>query len=299
VRIAVVGNCQARPIADLMQQMCPGATAETVIVVHLSTVGAQEAEYRALRQADVIVAQYVSDQYHNAHLATSQLLREFEGKVVTWPNVFFRGQCPDLSYASSSLVPRVLGPLREYHLRTIYQSWISGRSSAECLSLLRSPDASYEEEWLAIARHSLVELQARERSLDVQIADVIDAQWRDSRLFFTFNHPTLLLLARVAERLLTKVGAPATLNSHNGHAEPLSLVAPPIIPQRSRFTNWAWASETSVGATISIDKRKVEMGSKCSYTLPDLVAKFYCAYDAQLCDSGDKVKFSPPGQALT
>jgi hypothetical protein len=40
------------------------------------------------------------------------------GKVIVWPNVFFRGACPDLNYVTSNGT-RLLGPLGHYHNRFV------------------------------------------------------------------------------------------------------------------------------------------------------------------------------------
>jgi hypothetical protein len=298
MRCAVVANCQARPVAELLQKRSLGLEIGGIIITHLASTGTEAADLALLRSADLIFAQFVTDQYHAAHLATSRLRQAFGERLVSWPNIYFRGQCPDLSYASVAELPRLQGPLRDYHLRSVHACWRNGTSQQMCLSMLQQPDPGYPGVLADIADQSLAELKMREASLNVGIADIIEAHWRHRRLFFTFNHPALYLLAELASRLLKIVGiAPSDL-SCEGAPEPLSLIVPPVLRREAESFARSFANDTIKGAAVQVEHGKLVIGKTCTYDLAALIEQFYIAYDCQLAQ-GAPVKFSPGPAAPT
>jgi hypothetical protein len=293
IRFAVVANCQARPVADLLMKLSAGLEICGMIITHLASAETAVADLAVLRSADLIFAQFVTDQYHAAHLATSRLRHEFGARLVSWPNIFFRGQCPDLSYAAATGTPRLQGPLREYHLRSVYECWRNRTSQQSCMAMLRQTDPDYPPVLEEIAGKSLAELQLREASLDVGIADIIQEHWRHRRLFFTFNHPALYLLAEIASRLLKMVGIRQSDLSVKGAAEPLALVVPPVLRREADSFAQSFANDTIEGAALQVATAKLVIGKRCTYDLAGLIAQFYLSYDCQLMRSA-AVKFSPP-----
>jgi hypothetical protein len=298
MQIAVVANCQARPIATLIKALVPAIAEPSTIIVHLARKDGIDDDYAALDKADLIFAQFVTDQYFASHLATSRLKVRYGARVISWPNIFYRGQTPDLAYAlvtqaAEPVVKRLLGPLREYHHRGILKAWRAGMSVSECLAFLADCPVSFQEEVLTIADRSLEELRKREAPLDVAISDLIAAEWRDRRLFFTFNHPSAYLLSEMARRLLLHAGVEITGNI-NVEREPLDLVIPAVFGRDEAFFGSALEnSGSSRGAELLVDGAKVKQGAIRLYTHSELIEASFRAYDAQL-SRDDKVAFSPP-----
>lgn len=296
MRAVVVANCQARPVSFFLNALNPSLNPIDVIVVHLRNSGHEDEDFAALAAADIIFAQFVSDQYHASHLSTSRLKETFGGKVISWPNIFFRGQTPDLAYVSiqrpSSARERLLGPLREYHHRGIIEAWQQSRSIEDAIRWLSSSSDSHSSRILSIARASLDELHRREASLDTKISDLIGAKWQSERLFFTFNHPSASLLETMARRLLERAGLAAKAEVPSAK-EPLDLVIPPIFSRDQPVLGTAFREMPIKGAVFSMKDGKAENGAVKLYTLEDFVAASFEAYDAQLTKE-DGLAYSPP-----
>lgn len=96
IHVAVLGNCQARPIATLLPLYNPAITVTCVDVVHLLRDEDAPQYAQALRQADVILAQHVADTYPCSFVRNSELVRQYGHKVIFWINLYFRGYNPEL-----------------------------------------------------------------------------------------------------------------------------------------------------------------------------------------------------------
>lgn len=298
MRVSVVANCQGRPVASLMKAACPEIDDVPTIVVHLASPASSEEDDAILDRSDIIFAQFVTDTYAAAHLSTSRLKDKYGTRVVSWPNIFFRGQTPDLAYLTvlrknQTTRERITGPLREYHHRGIVEAWQKGLSAEEALNYLNEKTHEHDRKFRFIADASIIELNKREAALDTSISDIIAAEWRRRRLFFTFNHPSAYLLALMTKRLLSHAGlkTDGVVESAN---EPLGQVVPPIFDRDLGILGEGLKdSGPSRGAAISIDKGKVEVGAARLYSNAELISESFRAYDAQL-ERGDSLAFSPP-----
>jgi hypothetical protein len=293
MKVAIVGNCQARPIANILKVRMSSAEMIGTIIVHLSKSSEHCAHYSMLDQADIIFSQLVSDSYHVSHVITNNLRSQFGDRVISWPNIFFRGQCPDLVYARSTSGQNILTPLREYSLLRILSSWEMGQSVEECLRSLGEDNATQAREFSEISRVSLQALRHREANLDTKISDVIEEQKHERRLFFTFNHPTSFLLTKMAERLLGRVGLSFDAEMSKQLREPLDLVVGPTLPvERSALCLPREMGPECVGAEIIVSETGVTLGARRAYTLAQLVEASFSSYDLQV-DRAAGTSFSP------
>jgi hypothetical protein len=220
VKVVVTGNCQARPLANLLGSV-PQVDVTDVIILHLAREDQEQAHQEAIHSADVIIAQFTDDAFKPSHLRSS-VLRE-SGKAIIWPNIFFSGQQPFLRYVTSPTYGRLNGPLDVYHDVRIMTHWHMERFGTPLFN--ESFDASFAER---VANQSLEELARRESNCDVSVAEKINSMWRDERLFFTFNHPTISLLKHVAELVFREIGLPHSLGGIQ-YREPLDKIIPPSI----------------------------------------------------------------------
>src|SRR5262249_53693050 len=151
---------------------------------------AREADTVRLEQAaaksDFIFAQLVQPAYPVQLVRSSALKERYGERVLLWPNIFFKGQTPDLCYVTATSGARVLGPLGEYHSRPIINAWREGLTVE--MASLRLTGGQVElmalDDLVAI---SLQELRQRELQCAVGITDIIEEHWRSRRCFFTFN----------------------------------------------------------------------------------------------------------------
>lgn len=197
MRIQVIGNCQARPISSTIGSLLPEAEMLDPIVLHLSKEEMRGAHEAQLSSADLIFAQLTVDTFKPGHLATSGLKQRFDDKVVVWPNIFYAGQQPYLRYFTHTSLGRLFGPIEALHDLRLHRSWLeTGRVQKAAMF---EQDSNFESKVRGV---SLESLKAREATCDVYISDLIEAREAEDWLFFTFNHPTQLLLGELARRML-------------------------------------------------------------------------------------------------
>lgn len=282
-KFAVVANCQARPLSQLVKLINPGWEHLGDVIVHLSDPGREAADHAMLEGADVIFAQLVNDQYPAAHLATSRLKARFGDAVLTWPNLFFHGQNPDSVSLTSPCGGRLTGPLIEYHSLTTYRSWLAGLSMDECVRALEDPDAGHAE-IRQRAEQSLEVLKTRERESDIRVCNFIEARYRGERLFHVYHHPTTRMMLTLARKLLRKLGeGPTELPSPDVVGEPLGSyvpLTPPAVPRalalKFATSTFARGVELAFGADGAISTGRPRIWGMGEF----VEASFRC-YDAQ------------------
>lgn len=294
MKIVVQGNCQSRPVSTFMAAACDNAELMPPIVTQLQSDSDYENNYKAFCEADYIFAQWVSDDYHVQHLSTSKLKLEFGNKVVSWPNAFYIGQCPDIVAIATKEIARVIGPLDTYHVRSIFKSWINGVSVADCLNELNDESAP-NRNLLASIDVSLAELKKREELLDIKISDFIEKYWLDEKIFHVFNHPTNTLLVELVNRLCKFVNLDNTTSIlPEFWPEQLDRVIAPNIPAISKELGFKYkTSSTSKGfSLVAGENNSVSLGKVSIVSLEKLVEQFYFAYDCQLSKT-DEYAFTP------
>ena len=204
-RIAIVGNCQARPLAEMLARAVKGLDLPEPIIIHLARPEEAAAHHALLDSADHVLTQLVADNYPVEHLRTELLRARFGERLTVWPNVFFRGQNPDLVYVTHAS-GRLVSPMGHYHSRAVYTAWREGVP----LDALREEDYASRSrepaEFLSAVERSFEDLRTRERETDVGIADEIARRWRSEPLFHTFNHPSATLLAELSRRVAARLG---------------------------------------------------------------------------------------------
>ena len=286
LHVAVIGNCQASPLARMLESVAPAVWVKRVVIVHLAKPEERTRVYSALEQSDVVLAQRVVDNYPLEFVRNANLREAFGDKVVVWPNLYYRGYSPELVYLRNAGRP-LQGPLGDYHLSPIHEEWKKGRSLAESIATFR--DVEYNaERFSTVPEDSLRELVQREADCDVTISDYVARErWRQ-RLFFTFNHPTKAALVELAKRVLDHTGW-----SEHGSAEAVAgLAASPAEPLgRWRVPMNPWIAQTA-GSGLKDIKRfranEVDMSSGLPtalaepvlrLTLEEIAATYYRIYD--------------------
>ena len=277
-----VANCQGRPLSLAIELMGMGSCHSVgTLVTHLTKNSDLEVNMEMLSKADVIFSQAVQETYPVKHLVTSSLKREFGEKVVTWPNIFFSGQSPGLSYLSSAAGRRIGGPLHDYQYYPIYESWRQHDSVDQCISKVLS--GLGQEALLSRIDKSLNELRFREQNLDIVVSDLIERDWRHKRLFFTFNHPSTHLLSEVAKRLMLKAGFSVDYSiTSDLFGEPLARIVPPISPVDAKDLGFEFESSLlTKGVEFTIANDVLIYGKSRYYPLKELVEESFRAFDGQ------------------
>ncbi|HDY93958.1 MAG TPA: glycosyltransferase family 61 protein [Pseudoalteromonas sp.] len=212
-KVVVVGNCQARPIATLLETMSNEIEITKVAIVHLLNSD-QESEYRSFfEDADYIIAQLVAPNYPCEFVQTSLLEQSYGDKLVKIVNIFLLDHTPYLSGLPADWRNKKT-PLGDYHFPILFEQWKKGASIKEAASLLRESyiNVSYG---MVNESSSLFELQTREKKVDVKISDFLLKS--KERLFYTYNHPKDTLLFEYAKRILNLLGM--NIEYHDGQSK--------------------------------------------------------------------------------
>lgn len=280
MRVTILGNCQAQPLAAALTRADPGIDVVTGVAVHEAEPDPEDRLLSEFAGSDVVLAQRVSDSYPTAYLRTRHLRAALGDRLVVWPNVYYRGYNPEYRYLRRD-GRHLEGPLGDYHLSWVVDGWLAGRPVADVVADLRSVDANAV--FADVPEESLADLRSREADVDVPISDHIE-EWRwATRLCWTFNHPTQALLDELAARVLRRLGVkpvpsdPDTelLGRWRGPLNPwVREHARPRFADRSAFRGCA--VDLSGPAPRSVHRPLVRRG------YADLVTAFYEVYDVAL-----------------
>lgn len=268
-KVVVVGNCQARPIATLLEAMSDEIEVTKVAIVHLLNSD-QEAEYKPFfEEADYIIAQLVNDEYPCEFVRTKNLASRFSDKLIKIINIFSKIDFPNwysLNYGDEKLI----GPLDIYHNKVIYDSWKKGLSIPETITSLRDNSLLINKKK---GCESILKLKEREMEADVLISDIIETE-SQNRLFHIYNHPSNFLLSIYSTRILKKLAVSyKTLEADNNVQEYLGRIS---IPEEFDFSGGGECK----GYSVSLHETKVSLGDQHQYNTADLIRAFFQVYNA-------------------
>lgn len=293
MRIAIVGNCQSWLLQELLGRLAPRLAFSEPIIIHLARAEEAERQLAALAAADRVLTQLVLDTYPVEHLRTAFLKDRFGERAVVWPNVFFRGQNPDLVYISHER-GRLCGPLTQYHSRALFDAWREGVDLGDIRPesfMRRSRDV---EDYRAAIDRSFDDLEERERRTDVGVADLVRERWRHEPLFHTFNHPTNALIGELALRIARRLNL-ATRSPRRMAKVPerLGTIRPPMEAPLAEALGLAFAvSPRARGVEVRTDGDEVVTGAGRDYDFAEFARASYACYDAQRALT-DAVRFTP------
>ena len=265
-KLLVTGNCQARPLTSYFEK---SGYFECLppIILHLARDQDRDLHLQKLEEADVILAQKTADNFALNYLRSGHLKTSHDD-VVIWPNIFYSGQQPFLRYMTHVTKGRLFGPLDALHDLRIYMRWRHDRGLSTAPMIV----PNYTEKVSEMSLQSLVE---REAGCDVIISDIIRDSRNSERLFFTFNHPTNLVLWRLARRIVDILGEPIDIPFDHTASEALGRY---VVPS-------TWTKENAVfrGDQMHVDVDSGEVsraaGPPRDYSNEELDVAFFNCYD--------------------
>lgn len=277
----IVGNCQARPLAQIATTICPEVEVNFIAVVHLMKNDDNAIFEKQCKIADYIFAQRVADDYPCVFVRTNELKKKYGKRVVVWPNIYFRGYNPELIYIRSNEGKALRGPLGDYHNFTFFECWKKGLSQFDALTLYK--DINYNiENYGRIPEYSLNELRKREEDCDIQLSNYIEEGLKGQRFFFTFNHPKTELLVYTARKLLNYFSISFEKLECILDAEPLGQIRPPVNP----WVAYKYCFDTCKdnlwkGLIVKrINSSIVDTGNRKEYCDHEIIDIFYRIYEA-------------------
>lgn len=283
--VVVWGNCQAEAIRSLLMDhrgfreqydsvRLPGV--HEIRPSDVSTI------HDLVRNAALIVAQPVRENYRDMPLGTSQVLRgSSAAHEVTFAPLYYEGLHPYLAYvhASGALgtpAPRTGG----YHdLRWIAFAASGARSYGEWWARNRPSDEALVEN----ARCSLKELTRREENVDARVSADITALGTTS--FWTLNHPSNALLGKVVDFVVSSVGLSP---DQTRGPERLGSLRAPVHGEVRTALGFAWVpNSSSWGGRRSVSDAGVR-GAHLNYyeQSPDVLRVALMEHDEKLTRLG-------------
>ncbi|WOD06201.1 WcbI family polysaccharide biosynthesis putative acetyltransferase [Marinomonas sp. GJ51-6] len=196
-KVVVVGNCQARPIATLLEKMSDEIEVTKVAIVHLLKSN-QEHEYAPFfEEADYIIAQLVNNNYPCEFVRSDYLERHYASKLTKIVNLFSYSDTPYLKNLPKNL-REAEPPFGDYHFPVVFECWVNGLDINTAIQELNKQGENVVKDVSSYA-----ELADRELQSDVAIVDYIESA--KERLFHTFNHPCNDLLLEYTRRILKHI----------------------------------------------------------------------------------------------
>lgn len=202
----VYGNCQSMALKGLLKQN-PQFNKHYEIVecpsVHLLTQDDLPNQELILSDVDLLIHQPVSDNYKGLYqLSTNYLKSKLKpkAKVISFPVAYFTGYNPEMVYLKTKNGQRIAQPFT-YHDTNIMKFYLLGKSVNETIELIQSNDfyqSSYAHQNL---ENTLFNLEQRERDLDIKLSSFIRESYKVDKLFYTFNHPTSIILNYLANSI--------------------------------------------------------------------------------------------------
>lgn len=115
LKLAVIANCQARPIAFLLENAFDNVKVVTTAIVHLLKDEQAEEYEQHFASADFIITQKIADNYPCQFIQTATLRKKYSHKIIEIPNLFYRGYNPELKYYRIPGQGTLTGPMGDYH----------------------------------------------------------------------------------------------------------------------------------------------------------------------------------------
>lgn len=282
LRVAISANCQGGPIGNLLGLMSDQVEISHVTIVHRARDDDSEDALKAFEAADFILAQKVADNYPCSFVRTNELRDRYGPKVLSWVNLYYSGYNPEMVYVRDSRRIPMNGPLGDYHLKPVIESYQDGQSIDHAVA--RLSDLDYNAlHYSGSGEASLTELKQRDADTDVKIVDYVERRLPAAKQFHTFNHPSLDLLIELAARMAHAMGASVQRRPSAGMLpEPLGMIMAPLNPQSRRETGFTAEPapltfrgvplEWSEGGCMTLRGPKL-------YSVDETVENYYRRYD--------------------
>ncbi len=203
----VYGNCQSMAIRDFLSKHPDFRSFYDLLdikPVHLLTQDDIETLEQTIAETDLFIHQPISDNYKGIpQLSTSYLKSQSKASctIVSFPVAYFTAYNPEITYLKGKNNAAISKPF-PYHDLNILKLYAEGKSVEETIEAIES-EVFYSTEYLQDnLSTTLANLEAREKSIDILLSPFIRENFREKRLFHTFNHPSSIVLEYLINSIL-------------------------------------------------------------------------------------------------
>jgi hypothetical protein len=278
-KVCFLGNCQAQHLEMMIRIADPEITLERLKPVFLMTAADREPVYAALKNADIIFAQRIAQEFGQSWLASAEVRATFGAKTIVWPNIYFDGIFPGIQYIYMTGGVKLVGPLGDYHFSQIARCFQAGESVEAALDAFVG-DRLYEI-FPDPVGESLQRLREREGDADLAISDHIAERFALDRCFYTPNHPTNEVLGEMLRRMGARAGL--RLDVEKAANAPYRLDEIYVATSRAivRKMRLPYDHEPSYlgREVLAIDGLNVTLGKPKTYSPEELTAAYYDLYE--------------------
>ena len=220
-----------------------------------------------LQSCGLLLAQRITEDFRGGIGLGTNTLNDLcppASSVLTWPNVYWTGYNPELFYLKNKHNRASFTDGFDYHHRAIFAGYLEGKSVNEVIQDLLSDDRFAAD--VNSAESSLKDLREKELELDLKAVPCILENYRDRRLFWTFNHPSQFVILDLARQVLHALGLTDDLPAAPPR-EVLNTTIYPIMP----------GTHTALGLKFNRDDL-FKIRNKTMQTL-DVVREYYNLYE--------------------
>lgn len=273
-KIAVIGNCQARGVAQAMRLLAPSSPVRFIPMASLKRDhGHIDSLARTLSGFDHVFGQL----FPHGLIPGGDVvaLGQREPRLTVFPTVVFPAFHPDMVYvgdladlATQKLVP---SPMGQYHSAIALAAFRAGLNPSETVSLFREDvfaRLGYLDAWDACVRELLASAASVGFKLDREVT-----RWaRRGSFMHVINHPKGFVIGDIARRLLSESGLkpePVELDDYLGDELARDVVwpvYPPVADVYGLMGSYLFKAKPRPGAFPAL------------YDLPDFVARSHAIY---------------------
>jgi hypothetical protein len=241
--IAVVGNCQAPPIADVLTRIVSGASVTTFPLSEIHDDAARERAAESLQHFDFVFMQPLSQPKHGPLRAAE--IQAGNSNVVLYPEIIFKGFHPD--FIGTSGGGKVHSAAMEYHSCLVAAAFVRGIPVEQVGSLFNAfnfAKLGYFQEYDAGKEFLL----SRAAVVGYDLAPAL-REWEKEEIFMhTPNHPKLHVLISVAAKAAEKASLRPDIHAADGMPDRLSRkVCLPVYPAIAKRLRLSGTLEFGVG----------------------------------------------------
>ena len=204
-RCLIYGNCQVHSLAAaLSSNPLFASTYKLSPIKTVHTLNREETSIllKYVKKTDLLIYQPVKRGYRAIpELSTNFLKAQMKpnAKAVAVPSMYFPVYSPEVFYLRGSAGEICPGPFGDYHNLFIYFAYVTGKTINKTLSIMTDGDLLNSEFSENNLNQAIKEMKRREQEHQlVVISDFIRQKYKEHRLFYTMNHPSKLIIHRVA-----------------------------------------------------------------------------------------------------
>jgi hypothetical protein len=218
IRILYLGNCQVAAIKHLLN-LDPKIYDQEYFCLYKTTATELQKE-KLIQNSDIIITQPVSNKFGSFAINNVIKLKNKDTKIIIFPSCYMHLYYFDSLYYFYN--DALLTEPSHYHYSHIAQSFLKKESIETCINqYILNIKLKNQSELMDIYYKDILELTNRIHSINqnnnnsnVHILDIINFianNYKSKLLFYSFNHPTKILLEYITTLIKERLNLDSTL----------------------------------------------------------------------------------------